>query len=161
MGGWGGVDLVGRGVCGCGARPLVVPPLGAGRRGGEGEAGSVASKARSEVAAGTAHPGSCSPLGVLPNNASRLRASHLLRYWSQTTVGIVFSIRLHKQNHTQGDWSKQRTNLPAPGPRSAPRAPHRLRQTGVSRKCVHRIWKISTSSSDPRPSRAAGRGGTG
>ena len=35
-----------------------------------------------------------------------------------------------------------------------PPAPHRLRRTGVHLRGIMRIWKISTRSSDPQPSRA-------
>ena len=60
------------------------------------------------------------------------------------------SIGLHKQNHIHGQCSQAPYTPPAARPTRA----HRLRQTGLNLFAMGRIWKISTPSSDPRPSRA-------
>ena len=72
-----------------------------------------------EAGARTAHPG-----------------ERALRCWSQTTVGSVVSMGLHKQNHTQGEWSQVPYEAPCAG---TPPAPHRLRQTGVNLRGTRRI----------------------
>ena len=72
-----------------------------------------------EAAARTAHPG-----------------ERALRCWSQVPVGSVASIGLHKQSHTQGEWSQVPYEPPGAG---TPPAPRRLRQTGVNLRATLRI----------------------
>ena len=96
-----------------------------------------------------------------PHPDSHSRSERALRRLCQVPSESVLSIGLYKQNHTQGAVCQVPYEPPGAGTAVRPRAPHRLRQTGVNLRKIMRIWKISTSSSDPRPSRAAGRGGTG